>query len=209
MPTASPAPFSHWMLREIYEQPATLAATLAHYVQDGQFRPETCADIREWFAAAKGRDCHRGQRIEPSCRSRRRALDRRPQRHRGRCGVCQRVLLSFREVAEKCSGGRDLAVRRDRRYPCRTAEGARRWTSDAGRNQRGGFEHGAGGFGVVPHARRCGTRDPGDQELYGAAPGTSSDCIARGREPQRSRCSRSSRSIFSSWPGSRMCWIDR
>ena len=54
MPTTSPAPFSHWMLREIYEQPATLAATLAHYVQDGQFRPETCADIREWFAAAKG-----------------------------------------------------------------------------------------------------------------------------------------------------------
>jgi glutamine---fructose-6-phosphate transaminase (isomerizing) len=54
MPTASPAPFSHWMLREIYEQPATLAATLAHYVQNGQFHPETCADIREWLAAAEG-----------------------------------------------------------------------------------------------------------------------------------------------------------
>jgi glutamine---fructose-6-phosphate transaminase (isomerizing) len=54
MPTASPEPFSHWMLREIHEQPATLATTLAHYVQNGQFRPETCAAIREWFAAAKG-----------------------------------------------------------------------------------------------------------------------------------------------------------
>jgi glutamine---fructose-6-phosphate transaminase (isomerizing) len=54
MPTASPAPFSHWMLREIHEQPATLSATLAHYVLDGQFRPETCAALREWFAAAKG-----------------------------------------------------------------------------------------------------------------------------------------------------------
>ena len=54
MSTLSPAPFSHWMLREIHEQPATLAATLAHYVQDGQFRTETCADIREWFAAVEG-----------------------------------------------------------------------------------------------------------------------------------------------------------
>jgi glucosamine--fructose-6-phosphate aminotransferase (isomerizing) len=42
------------MLREIHEQPATLANTLAHYVQDGKFRSETCAVIREWFAAAKG-----------------------------------------------------------------------------------------------------------------------------------------------------------
>ena len=54
MPAASPTPFSHWMLREIHEQPATLAATLARYVQDGQFRPETCAAIRGWFAAAEG-----------------------------------------------------------------------------------------------------------------------------------------------------------
>jgi glutamine---fructose-6-phosphate transaminase (isomerizing) len=54
MSTLSPAPFSHWMLREIHEQPATLAATLAHYVKDGQFRPEACADIREWFAAIEG-----------------------------------------------------------------------------------------------------------------------------------------------------------
>jgi glucosamine--fructose-6-phosphate aminotransferase (isomerizing) len=42
------------MLREIYEQPNTLAATLNHYVQDGQFRPDTCSAIRDWFAAAKG-----------------------------------------------------------------------------------------------------------------------------------------------------------
>jgi glutamine---fructose-6-phosphate transaminase (isomerizing) len=54
MPSVSPEPFSYWMLREIHEQPATLTATLAHYVQDGRFRPDTCAAIREWFAAATG-----------------------------------------------------------------------------------------------------------------------------------------------------------
>jgi glutamine---fructose-6-phosphate transaminase (isomerizing) len=54
MSIVSPTPFTHWMLREIHEQPATLAATLARYVQDGQFHPETCAAIRGWFAAAKG-----------------------------------------------------------------------------------------------------------------------------------------------------------
>lgn len=54
MSSTSPAPFSHWMLREIYEQPATLAATLDHYVKDGQFRADTCSDIRQWFVAAKG-----------------------------------------------------------------------------------------------------------------------------------------------------------
>jgi glucosamine--fructose-6-phosphate aminotransferase (isomerizing) len=54
MSTASPAPFPHWMLREIHEQPTTLAATLAHYVQGGQFHPANCADIREWFAAVEG-----------------------------------------------------------------------------------------------------------------------------------------------------------
>ena len=68
MPTASPAPFPHWMIREIHEQPATLAATLAHYVQDGQFHQETCAEIREWLAtvereiviAASGSSRHAG-----------------------------------------------------------------------------------------------------------------------------------------------------
>jgi glutamine---fructose-6-phosphate transaminase (isomerizing) len=54
MPNLSPAPFSHWMLREIYEQPASLAATLNHYVQDGQFRSDTCSDLRQWFVASKG-----------------------------------------------------------------------------------------------------------------------------------------------------------
>jgi glutamine---fructose-6-phosphate transaminase (isomerizing) len=54
MPTISPAPYSHWMLREIHEQPVTLAATLAQYVQDGQFRADTCAEIRAWFAAVEG-----------------------------------------------------------------------------------------------------------------------------------------------------------
>ncbi len=53
MPDAlTPAPFAHWMLREIYEQPATLAATLARYVEGGSFRPETCDRLRTWIRAA-------------------------------------------------------------------------------------------------------------------------------------------------------------
>jgi len=45
----SPAPFSHWMLREIHEQPATLAETLNHYVVDGSFSPDLCAPVIEWL----------------------------------------------------------------------------------------------------------------------------------------------------------------
>ena len=53
MPDAlTPAPFAHWMLREIYEQPATLATTLARYVEGGSFRPETCDRLRTWIRAA-------------------------------------------------------------------------------------------------------------------------------------------------------------
>jgi glucosamine--fructose-6-phosphate aminotransferase (isomerizing) len=48
----TPAPFPHWMLREIHEQPATLAATLNRYVSDNAFREELCAPIRNWLRSA-------------------------------------------------------------------------------------------------------------------------------------------------------------
>ena len=51
--TPSPAPFAHWMLREIHEQPSTLAATLETYVTADSFRDEVCAPVRAWVAAAK------------------------------------------------------------------------------------------------------------------------------------------------------------
>jgi glucosamine--fructose-6-phosphate aminotransferase (isomerizing) len=41
------------MLREIYEQPATLAATLDRYVDGSTFRDTECASIREWLKAAQ------------------------------------------------------------------------------------------------------------------------------------------------------------
>jgi glucosamine--fructose-6-phosphate aminotransferase (isomerizing) len=40
------------MLREIHEQPATLAATLDRYLDRGQFRAEACDPLREWLRAA-------------------------------------------------------------------------------------------------------------------------------------------------------------
>ena len=46
----SPAPFAHWMLREIHEQPATLAATLALYADSNGFRAEAVAPARAWLA---------------------------------------------------------------------------------------------------------------------------------------------------------------
>ncbi len=52
--SVSPSPFAHWMLREIYEQPDTLAATLAGYVSGNAFRDEVCAPIREWLKDAGG-----------------------------------------------------------------------------------------------------------------------------------------------------------
>jgi glucosamine--fructose-6-phosphate aminotransferase (isomerizing) len=45
------SPFAHWMMREIYEQPATLASTLALYVREGAFRDEPCAPVRAWLEA--------------------------------------------------------------------------------------------------------------------------------------------------------------
>ena len=45
-------PYAHWMLREIYEQPDALAATLHRYVADGMFREDVCVPIRAWLAGA-------------------------------------------------------------------------------------------------------------------------------------------------------------
>jgi glutamine---fructose-6-phosphate transaminase (isomerizing) len=66
---SNPAPFTHWMLREIFEQPATLAATVERYVEAGGFRTETCADVQAWLKriqnkiviAASGSSRHAGQ----------------------------------------------------------------------------------------------------------------------------------------------------
>jgi glucosamine--fructose-6-phosphate aminotransferase (isomerizing) len=47
----SPAPFEHWMKREIYEQGPTLSATLAHYVGlDGLL--QSCEPLRTWLREA-------------------------------------------------------------------------------------------------------------------------------------------------------------
>jgi glucosamine--fructose-6-phosphate aminotransferase (isomerizing) len=51
----SPAPFVHWMLREIYEQPSTLAATIEHYLAADGFRAETCGPILAWLEKVKSR----------------------------------------------------------------------------------------------------------------------------------------------------------
>ncbi|WP_213804262.1 SIS domain-containing protein [Granulicella sp. dw_53] len=68
----SPSPYPHWMLREIHEQPATLAATLERYVVGGSFRQESCEAIREWtrslaneiVIAASGSSRHAGMVAE-------------------------------------------------------------------------------------------------------------------------------------------------
>ena len=49
------SPYAHWMLREIHEQPDTLAATLDLYVDGNAFRPATCDPVRRWLAATGGR----------------------------------------------------------------------------------------------------------------------------------------------------------
>jgi len=50
----SPTTFDHWMLQEIYEQPETLAATLAHYVKDGVFLASANDGARQWLAQTRG-----------------------------------------------------------------------------------------------------------------------------------------------------------
>lgn len=67
-----PVPFAHWMLREIFEQPSTLAATVERYVHGGELCGDTCAPILEWLKrvqnkiviAASGSSRHAGQLAE-------------------------------------------------------------------------------------------------------------------------------------------------
>jgi glutamine---fructose-6-phosphate transaminase (isomerizing) len=49
-----PFPYAHWMLREIYEQPATLAATLQQYIEGGSFRADTCGATLDWLSRVHG-----------------------------------------------------------------------------------------------------------------------------------------------------------
>jgi glutamine---fructose-6-phosphate transaminase (isomerizing) len=45
----TPLPYPHWMLREIDEQPASLAATLDQYLEGDAFRAESCEAARKWL----------------------------------------------------------------------------------------------------------------------------------------------------------------
>lgn len=59
---------AHWMLREIHEQPAALAATMAHFVADSSFLVDSCAPALSWLGercsklviAASGSSRHAG-----------------------------------------------------------------------------------------------------------------------------------------------------
>jgi glucosamine--fructose-6-phosphate aminotransferase (isomerizing) len=51
----NPSPYAHWMLREIYEQPGTLAATLNHYLDGDKFRAATCGATLDWLAGVQGK----------------------------------------------------------------------------------------------------------------------------------------------------------
>ena len=56
MTTANtPVPYAHWMLREIYEQPATLAGTLEQYIEAGNFRADTCGPALDWLSRVQGK----------------------------------------------------------------------------------------------------------------------------------------------------------
>ncbi len=48
----NPSPYAHWMLREINEQPSTLAANFDHYVGPDGFRADIVAPIRAWLQSA-------------------------------------------------------------------------------------------------------------------------------------------------------------
>jgi glucosamine--fructose-6-phosphate aminotransferase (isomerizing) len=64
----NPNPYGHWMLREIHEQPAALAAVLAHYLPGGCLCPDHCGPLRSWLrdagreivVAASGSSRHAG-----------------------------------------------------------------------------------------------------------------------------------------------------
>ena len=51
----NPSPFAHWMLREIYQQPETLSATLDHYVEGDGFSMESCASALDWLLSIRGK----------------------------------------------------------------------------------------------------------------------------------------------------------
>ena len=51
---ATPAPFPHWMLREIHEQAETLASTFATLATAEGFREDACTPVRKWLREAKG-----------------------------------------------------------------------------------------------------------------------------------------------------------
>jgi glutamine---fructose-6-phosphate transaminase (isomerizing) len=51
----NPSPYAHWMLREIHEQPATLSATLNHYLDGDGFRAETCGATIDWLAGIRSK----------------------------------------------------------------------------------------------------------------------------------------------------------
>ncbi len=48
---SSSTPYAHWMLREIHQQPDTLAETLDRYVAGNTFRPDACAPVRQWLSS--------------------------------------------------------------------------------------------------------------------------------------------------------------
>jgi glucosamine--fructose-6-phosphate aminotransferase (isomerizing) len=50
----SPDPYAHWMLREIYEQPEMIAATLDRYLDGNNFRAADCSSLRGWIREASG-----------------------------------------------------------------------------------------------------------------------------------------------------------
>lgn len=51
----SHGPDSHWMLREIHEQPATLSATVERYVAGDGFRMERCSGVLGWLQEVRSR----------------------------------------------------------------------------------------------------------------------------------------------------------
>lgn len=50
---STPAPYPHWMLREIHEQPAMLERTLAEYVGGDLLKADAWADAKRWIETAK------------------------------------------------------------------------------------------------------------------------------------------------------------
>lgn len=49
MPQENASPAEHWMLKEMHEQPQSLAATLAQYVDEAGFRADAVEPVRAWL----------------------------------------------------------------------------------------------------------------------------------------------------------------